>query len=281
MKVIRITAALLCIILTAALCSCGQKSESKDESKRADGEYRLVFADEFEQNKLDRSVWGNEIGFLRNNEPQYYTDREKNAYIEDGSLVIACMAEDYTADDGTPAKYTSASINTRETKSFTYGKFEIRAKLPVTDCAAAWPAFWMMGVTVTTIGWPKCGEVDVLEMYGTNIAKYYANVHWFDDAVGDYTNIFKHDNEIKKVNNRPLGDDWHIYGVEWTAEQFRFYFDDETIGTVEIGENMDELQKPHYLLLNMAMTQEGDTAPVDNGEVLKYKIDYVRVYQKD
>ena len=121
----------------------------------------LRWSDEFNGAELDESNWGYEVGYVRNNEPQAYTFRDKrNVRVENGNLVLEARRE----ADGS---YTSGSVNTRGRAEFSYGIFEMRAKMP--KGKAAWPAFWTMGIRY---GWPACGEIDILEYYGTgpNIA---------------------------------------------------------------------------------------------------------------
>lgn len=274
-KILFVGLVTLCLLLS----SCGQTPAQSEGANKYDG-YKLVFEEEFEGDKINREIWGNEIGFIRNNEPQYYTDRTENAYVKDGNLVISAFAENFEAEDGTTASYTSASINTLGKKSFKYGKIEMRAKLPVTECKASWAAFWMMGETINTLNWPRCGEIDILEAYGTNLNRYYVTAHWFDDAKNEYNNSNKVQDVTFIDHNQPLGNDYNVYGVEWTSESFTWYFNDKIVGTFQIGENMDELKEPMYLLLNLALTQEGDRTQLDNGEKLNYLIDWVRVYQK-
>ena len=120
---------------------------------------KLIFEDHFDGDTINRDNWSFEIGFIRNHEPQYYTDRPCNAYVEDSMLHIVTLREDYEG-----AKYTSASINTMGKYSCLYGRVEMCAKLPFSK--GLWPAFWMMGENYPVVNWPRCGEIDILEMRG-------------------------------------------------------------------------------------------------------------------
>lgn len=280
---------LLCLCLTLCSAACGETQNDTADTTTAvdtttsDG-YKLVFSEEFDGDSLNTDIWGYEIGFIRNNEPQYYTDRPENVSVRDGNLVITCQQENYTAEDGTTASFTSGSVNTQKGYSFTYGKIEMRAKLPVSDCQACWPAFWLLGVNE---GWPYGGEIDIVEMYGTNYNRYESNIHWSDPSLSDEYGGHVHfynpaiNYKIEKVLDEPLGNDWHTYGMIWDEQKMEFLFDGESIGSFDItGAEMTELHTPQYILLNLALTQEGDTTPLYNGEKLEYLIDYVRVYQK-
>lgn len=120
--------------------------------------WKLVWSDEFDISGLpDASKWGNEVGFIRNTELQYYTSgRLENSVVNDGKLLIIGRKESYQS-----ANYTSASLTTDGKHSWTYGKIDARIKLPKGQ--GMWPAFWMLGQNIHQIGWPKCGEIDIME----------------------------------------------------------------------------------------------------------------------
>ena len=122
--------------------------------------WKLVFEDDFNGTELNREVWVKEIGMVRNGEPQYYTDEDRNCYLKDGCLVIETLREDYEG-----AKFTSAAIETRDEYTWTYGRFEMKAKLPRSH--VLWPAFWTLGKSIRHgVNWPRCGEIDIMEMTG-------------------------------------------------------------------------------------------------------------------
>lgn len=242
-------------------------------------DYELVWSDEFNGTELNTRNWGYEIGYIRNGEPQYYTNRKENVTVENGYLRITALNKPYPYGGGT-AKYTSGSINTQGKQSFKYGAIEMRAKLPNSESnpTATWPAFWMMG---TKSWWPYCGETDILEMYGQNFAKYEANVHWADEN-GKHIMLWNTDGYLPTyIHYEELGDTWHTYGIEWTEEYMRFYCDDQTLGTIDItDEQMSELHMDNYLLLNLAL-QNGEIKKAQKEDFpIDYLVDYVRVYQK-
>jgi len=124
-------------------------------------DWKLVWSDEFDRPGLpDPAKWGYEKGFVRNQEKQYYTEaRKENARVEGGMLIIESRREEYRN-----AHYTSASLTTQGTASWTYGRMEMRAKLPTGR--GIWPAFWMLGINESQVGWPACGEIDIMELVG-------------------------------------------------------------------------------------------------------------------
>ena len=153
-------------------------------------DWKLVWSDEFEKPGLpDAAKWANEIGFVRNNEAQFYTRaRLENARVEKGMLVIEARKERFKnpefqagAGEGKRARnrefadYTSASVTTRDKASWRYGRIEVRAKLP--KGRGTWPAIWMVGTNNRQVGWPACGEIDIMEFVGHEPGVVHANIH--------------------------------------------------------------------------------------------------------
>jgi beta-glucanase (GH16 family) len=243
--------------------------------------WTLVWSDEFgKPGQPDPAKWVNEVGFVRNHEAQYYTQRRlENARVENGTLVIEGRKEAYTAPDGKKAEYTAASLTTDGLFATTYGRIEVRAKLP--SGLGVWPAIWMLGTNHNKAGWPKCGEIDIMEAVGHEPDKVFATVHWFNYEKG------KHDSFGGKLANQKPSDDFHLYAVEWFADRMDFYYDDVKYFTYPIekagtGEN-NPFNKPHYLLLNFAIGGSwGGHKGIDAAAFpQKYVIDYVRVYRKN
>lgn len=243
---------IISIILVLILSSCQTK--------------KPAWSDEFDYNGLpDPSKWSFEEGFVRNREPQYYTrERSENARVEGGNLIITAIREDYN-----DAKYTSASIVTKGKYSFTYGRVEVRAKLP--EGTNVWPAIWTLG---TSGRWPSCGEIDILEYWGTRPDTVYANVH-----TGDY-NHRKGNGRGGKINFPRPWKDFHIYALEWYPDRLDFYFDDKMYYSCKKkGEGTGEwpFDAPQYLLINLALTR-GREGIDDSTFPAEYLIDYVRIY---
>lgn len=243
------------------------------------GEYSLVWSDEFNGTALDESVWGYNLGGggWGNNELQYYTQRPENVRVKDGCLEIEARKETYENRE-----YTSARIYSKGKKSFLYGKMEARIKFP--GGVGTWPAFWMMGESG---GWPKCGEIDIMEHVGylDNRASFALHTQEKNGSNGrnwHATHFF----------DDPLSNDFHTYGVEWCQEEkdgkdcIHFLVDGEIYATVwetKIGDHDSwPFYKPHYFILNLAiggnMGGKVDDS-IFNQQRIMY-VDWVRVYQR-
>lgn len=237
--------------------------------------WALVWSDEFDGPEIDKSVWFFETGYLRNNELQYYTRDAKNAFIRDGNLVLKAIKE-----ASGPHKYTSASMLTHHSanrKSWLYGRFEIRAKLPFGQ--AIFPAFWMCG---TNDSWPTNGEIDIFELYGGKNKDHIikAGAWWKENGVNtSWTN-----RSFALPNKERFADKYHTISCEWDETQVRFYVDGLQYATMRIEtEGMRRgYQQPHYVWLDLAILPNeydfGDAA--ENTYPQEFVVDYVRVYQQ-
>ena len=239
-------------------------------------DWDLVWSDEFNYTGLaDPFKWGYEAGFVRNHESQYYTRaRLENARVENGSLLIECKREDFTPASGAPVKYTSASLNTQGKFALQYGRVEVRAKLP--KGKGVWPAIWMLGTNITQVGWPACGEIDIMELVGKEPTNIYGTLHWAADR--------KHSSDGGKFVADNPSDDFHVYAVEWFEDRIDFYFDTNKYRTVSLdkaGQGADNpFRKPHYLLINFALGGDWGGPFEDTILPQQYLIDYVRVYKQ-
>ena len=231
---------------------------------------KLIWSDEFNYTgKPDPSKWGYEIGLIRNNELQYYTSREENAFVEKGFLKITANKEKNNGNE-----YSSASINTKGKFGFTYGKIEARISFPFG--AGLWPAFWTLGNNIDVVGWPSCGEIDVMEHINSE-SYVHGTVHW----AGDDKSHKKSGATSHKINP----EQFHIYSVDWTKDSISWYMDNVKYYSVPVrqlnGGDIPELHKPHYLLLNYAIGGNWPGAPSVATQFPTYMlVDYVRVYQK-
>ncbi len=258
--------------------------------------WTLVWNDEFDtEGDYNHEVWEAERGFVRNNEAQWY--QEENAYQKDGCLVIEARKEQkknprYRSEGIRDwrsrrefIEYTSASLTTRTSFSFLYGRLEVRAKIPT--AGGAWPAIWLLG---TGMSWPTCGEIDVMEFYRIEgVPHILANVAWGDDrpfhAVWNSKKIpFSHFTD----KDADWADQFHLWRMDWTPEAIRIYLDDELLNDIpmsetvngSIGEHINPFTRPQYLLLNLAIGGDNGGAIDDAALPMKYEIDYVRVYQE-
>ncbi len=241
-------------------------------------EYKLVWSEEFNGPEIDKNTWRHEIGYVRNNELQYYTDAPENSFIEDGCLVIKSIKTD---DPECP--YTSASLNTRTKKDFLYGKLEMRAKLPFG--AGVWPAFWTLGTNISEVDWPECGEIDIMEMVGGEGRDIPTCP--FGDYVSDsvvqatlhYTNEPKGLQRAFEFSDRKFCEDFHIFGIEWTEEYIRCYVDNVIYNSLDIRD-IPAFHKPHYVLVNTAIGGGWAKDPDDTTVFpQKYYIDWIRYYK--
>lgn len=238
--------------------------------------WKMIWSDEFEKDEIDLDKWDYELGFVRNNEPQEYTREPKNSYIENGCLIIK------TIKDGD--KFTSASLMTKGRFDVKYGRIEMRAKLP--GGPAIWPAFWTLGAHFPETPWPACGEIDIMEMWGgegdhAGEGKVFGNAHWTEDGTAaGYKNLG--DNYTELPSKAKLSEDFHIYAVEWDADEIKWYFDDNNYLTMQISTEGAKacFNVPHYILVNTAISPEIGGDYHVNSYPQKYFIDYVRVYQQ-
>ena len=254
----------------AAIAACGS-AQSPQTPTTPSGTGSLVWQDEFDGRGLpDGTRWDYEVGLVRNNERQYYTrSRLQNARVEDGVLIIEAHRESYEGAD-----YTSASLTSRA--SWTYGRIEVRAKLP--KGRGTWPAIWTLGVNIRDVGWPACGEIDIMEHVGFDRGRIHANIH---------TTAYNHVRRTNKGNNivvpRP-DEEFHVYSAVWTANEIEvsvdgqryFAFPKETG-----GDAVWPFDRPQYLILNLAIGGSwGGQQGIDDGAFpTRYEIDYVRVYR--
>ena len=249
--------------------------------------WRLVWSDEFDYQGLpDPKKWDYEEGFVRNQEPQYYTrGRLENARVENGTLIIEARKEQFknphfhaAASKKGPAQkefadYTSASLITQHRADWRYGRMEIRAKLP--QGAGAWPAFWTVGVNHNEVGWPACGEIDIMEYWARRSHEMTSTVHWRRDGT--------HQQDSGKINVPESLGDFHVYALEWNAERMDFFCDGQKYHTVPLSKLDDKgdnaFRKPHYILLNLAL--EGHGRKINEQSFpQRFVVDYVRVYER-
>ena len=257
--------------LILALASVQAASCSTQESPR---KMRLVWAEEFDYNGLPSpTIWGYEVGLIRNQEAQYYTEaRLENARVEGGCLVIEARKEDFVG-----AKYTSASVNTLGKKEFFHGRIEVRAKIPTG--IGSWPAIWMMGTDIPRVGWPECGEIDIMENVGYEPDRIYATVHTPGSV--NRPGLVTRGGHIDIPE--PFAD-FHLYAVEWRADRLDFFLDGQKYFTYKRDSRYPDywrFDKPFYVLLNLAIGGSwGGMHGIDDSVFpLKYYIDYVRYYQ--
>ncbi len=271
------------VLLTLTLVtSCGgQAAQNSTTTPPASKSYQLVWSDEFngtDGSAPDASKWAIQTGGngWGNNELEYYTARPQNVQVSGGNLVITAIKEDYTGTDGVTQHYTSARMQTKGLFSQTYGRFEARIKIPKGQ--GMWPAFWMLGSDIDTNPWPACGEIDIMENIGKEPAIVHGSIHGPGYAPGNVTASYT-------IPTGALSDDYHLYAVEWEAQQIRFYID-STLYATFAPSNLPsgspwEFNKPFFVLLNLAVGGDWPGNPDSTTQFPQQMlVDYVRVYQK-
>lgn len=228
----------------------------------------LAWSDEFDKNGApDPAKWGYDIGTgsngWGNNEVQYYTNRTQNAVVENGVLKIRAIRENF---NGSP--FTSARLLTKGKYEFKYGRVEVRAKVPAG--VGTWPAAWMMGGDIGTVGWPACGESDIMEHRGSDLNRIVAALHFPGNSGGNAV--------VGRTLIQNATTEFHIYRFDWTASTLQFYVDGQLFHSMANNPSIP-YNKDFFILLNLAM---GGTfgGPVDASlNSATYEIDYVRVYR--
>lgn len=259
----------------AAACADGSApaTPTPAPSASAPAGWTLVFADEFETpGSLDPAKWGYDLGYIANDEKQYYTSRSENVRAEAGTLVIEARKEAYQG-----YAYTSARVTTRGRFELQYGRVEVRAKLPAGR--GTWPATWMLGTNIDEVGWPTCGEIDIMENVGFDPLRIHASVHSaaYNHRIGTQ--------KTASVTIPNPSENFHVYAMEWYADHIDVFVDGQKYFTFRnegTGSRTWPFDKPQYLLLNLAIGGSwGGQQGIDETQFPKrYLIDYVRVYQQ-
>ena len=229
--------------------------------------YYLIWSDEFDGPNIDTSAWTHEIGIKGNNEWGWNTDSPENSYISDGKLVIVAKSD-----------YTTARLTTQWKKTFTYGRMEARIKLPVGG-QGIWPAFWMLGESYAWIGWPECGELDIMEAIN-DLWSIHGTIHYGS------SNPFITDSNggVHYPGVHPSGD-YHIYAVEWDMYEIRWYYDNVNYYTTSSWWAQNSpypapFNAPFFFILNVAIG--GDWPGYPDGSTpfpQQMYVDYVRAYE--
>lgn len=244
------------LLLTAMLALTGSVASAQN--------WQLVWQDEFNGSIGPDWVFETGAGGWGNNELEYY--RQENATIENNQLVITAKRENFNG-----AAYTSARMKTQGRKSWTYGKIEARMAIP--SFSGSWPAFWMLGSNIGSVGWPSCGEIDIMEHVNT-AGDVHGTVHWTGS-----NNAYASYGMATPVNVTA----YHTYSIEWTPAYIRWFVDGAQYNEINIQNNAggtEEFQKDFFILLNFAVGGNWPGFNIDNNAFpAKMYVDYVRVYQ--
>lgn len=256
--------------------------------------WKLVWSDEFDnEGKPNEEKWTFEYGFLSNREKQYFTERPNNLRVEKGNLIIEAHKEKIPNKDFKSnafkdkswlhyipeidtAQYTSARISTKYHASWKYGRIEVKAKLP--RGVGLWPAIWMLGNNKEQVGWPECGEIDIMEHVGFNPDSIFGTIH---------TKAYNHmrgTEKGKKIFIEQPYDSFHVFAIEWTPEKIDFLLDDIVYNQIEnprISTAEWPFDQAFYLIMNVSVggMLGGQKGIDDSVFPQQMVVDYVRVYQ--
>jgi beta-glucanase (GH16 family) len=255
-------------------------SDNKKVSIEKETDWVLVWSDEFNTENLNKNNWNFQVveAGRFNEEWQRYTNSDKNAYIENDCLVIEAIHE---SEEHGENQYTSARLNTAGKQSWKYGKFSARIKLP--EGEGIWPAFWMLGANINENGgdtpWPKCGEIDILELYGSkDDAAIEVNAHYADSTDAHaYMGA-----ETYTLEQGKFSDDFHIFELEWTEKELIWFVDGNEVTSMPIDKPyLTEFHKEFFILLNIAVGGTYAGRPNESTKFpQKMTIDWIRVHQK-
>jgi len=230
--------------------------------------WNLVWSDEFDGNSLNTNNWVYDIGTgsggWGNNELQYYTNRTENVKVENGNLVITARKENYGG-----MSYTSGRIKTKGKASWKYGKIEARIKIPTGQ--GIWPAFWMLGDNIDSVGWPRCGEIDIME-HVNNESVVHGTIHW------DYNGYQYYGLQSGNLDFSQ----YHVYSIEWDSSAIKWFVDGVQFCEANITINdTNEFHNNFFILLNLAVGGNWPGSPNQSTTFPQSMyVDYVRVYQK-
>jgi beta-glucanase (GH16 family) len=242
----------------------------------------LTWSDEFSGrngSSPDATKWVMESGGngWGNQELEYYTARPKNVRIESGNLVIEAAKEGFTGSDGVKRRYTSGRLKTQGRFSETYGRFEARIQIPAGQ--GVWPAFWLLGDDYSSVGWPACGEIDIMENVDVEKSRIRGSIHGpgysaRDSLTSRYT-----------LPSGKFSDGFHIFAVEWEPRVIRFYVDDFLYATRTAADLPKGTRWVYnhtfFIILNLAVGGDLPSSPDTSAEFpQRMLVDYVRVYSR-
>lgn len=231
--------------------------------------YRLVWQDEFNGNSVSND-WTFEIGDhgWGNNEWQYYTNGQ-NVSVFDGNLVIEAREEAFQG-----ANYTSTRMITQNKQSFQYGRIDIRAVLP--EGQGIWPALWMLGDNFSSVGWPACGEIDIMEIVGHEPSTVHGTIHWDNSGHVEYGDSYT------LANGKKFSDEFHVFSIIWDETTIKWLMNDIQYNEVAITPaHMSEFHATFFFIFNIAVGGNWPGYPNATTQFPQRMIvDYVRVFQE-
>lgn len=275
------------LITLSLLCAApsGPSLFATRRSSLATSSWILTWSDEFNSangSAPDSTKWTYDLGGggWGNQELQSYTSRTQNAQIQNGNLVITALQENYTGTDGIGRNYTSARLKTQNLFTQAHGRFEARIKIPKGQ--GIWPAFWMLGNDIRQNGWPKCGEIDIMENIGREPGTIHGSLHGPSSVA--------HTSDLTSTVSLPAGqnylDDFHIYAIEWEPGTVRFYVDSNNYATFTQAQlpagGQWVFDHPFFIIMNVAVGGVWPGSPDASTRFPEQMlVDYVRVYTKN
>jgi beta-glucanase (GH16 family) len=233
---------------------------------------RLVWSDEFNGTSISTANWGFDLGNggFGNNELQNYTSRPENARVQNGMLIIETRRESLGG-----SAYTSARLKTQGKQSFGINTW-VEARINAPEGQGIWPAFWMLGNSISTVGWPSCGEIDIMEIQGQNPFRNFGTIHWAD-AGGQHVSFGGIYN-----SSTSLTAGFHTFAISRTGSSIKWYVDRIQYAEANISGGINstsEFQSPFFILLNVAVGGNFVGSP-DGTTVFpqQMQVDWVRVW---
>ena len=252
-------------VIIFVLISCKKAESDSETTSKAPV---LFWSEEFNTDGApDASKWGYNLGTgdggWGNQELEYYTSALANAVVSGGVLKITAIKESFNG-----SSYTSARLVSKDKFDFTYGKVEVRAKIPAG--IGTWPAIWMLGSDVNTNYWPACGEIDIMEHRGSELNKIFGTLHYPGRFGGNP------DGSTKLITNATT--EFHLYSLDWSASSIKIYVDNVLIHSVANSASIP-FNHDFFFILNVAMGG-GFAGPVDPAFIsATMEVDYIRVYK--
>ena len=237
--------------------------------------YAQAWQDEFNGTSLDLTNWGFDVGGSGwgNNELQYYTNnRPENIYLDNGKLIIQAKKESFQGKE-----YTSSRILTKGKRDFTFGRIDIRAKLPVAK--GLWPALWMLGKKIDQTSWPACGEIDIMELVGKEPNKVHGTLHW---AGSNGSRVLYGTSYTLPTGN--FSEKFHVFSLVWEADKAEIFMDDISyykFDRSKVGSAPYPFNEPFFLIFNVAVGGDWPGSPdASTAFPQQMIVDYVRVFKK-
>jgi hypothetical protein len=229
----------------------------------------LLWSDEFDGTTLNTSDWNYETGGggWGNNELEVYTNSPSNSYLQDGFLHIKATKNPYSGE------YNSARLTTKGKQEFTYGRIDIRARMPIGQ--GIWPALWMLGSNISSVGWPRCGEIDIMEYLGHEPLTVHGTAHYYDGGHKyrgqDYT--------VTEAEN--FHETFHVFTIIWQENSIEWYVDYRKYYTASPSTiKYEAFRLPQFFIVNLAVGGIWPGYPDATTQFPQIlQVDYIRVFQ--